>query len=81
MHNPELKPGLSQIKIVGEIISYGIIYVVFMQELYLSHNLITFFNQFELWTNWSIIILTKELKKTWIFRRFLSEVILSVVLS
>lgn len=30
MHNPEMKPGLSQIKIVGEIISYGIIYVVFM---------------------------------------------------
>lgn len=30
MHNPEMKPGLSQIKIVGEIITYGIIYVVFM---------------------------------------------------
>lgn len=60
MHNPEMKPGLSRIKIVGEIISYGIIYVVFMQELYLSHNLITFFKQFELRNNWSIIILTKE---------------------
>lgn len=56
MHNPELKPGLLRIKIVGEIIGYGIIYVVFMQELYISNNLITFFIQFELWNNWSIII-------------------------